>query len=61
MKRSRIEDILPLSPLQEGLLFHAQFDDEAADTYVVQMVISLRGKVDGPALHKARRTCAAQG
>ncbi|MFD4948619.1 amino acid adenylation domain-containing protein, partial [Streptomyces sp. NPDC058409] len=53
MKRSRIEDILPLSPLQEGLLFHAQFDDEAADTYVVQLVVSLRGKVDGPALRQA--------
>ncbi|KOU29469.1 hypothetical protein ADK52_05810, partial [Streptomyces sp. WM6372] len=53
MKRSRIEDILPLSPLQEGLLFHAQFDDEAADTYVVQLVISLRGTVDGPALRTA--------
>uniref|UniRef100_UPI0020274471 condensation domain-containing protein n=1 Tax=Streptomyces cellostaticus TaxID=67285 RepID=UPI0020274471 len=53
MKRSRIEDILPLSPLQEGLLFHAQFDDEAADTYVVQLVISLRGTVDGPALRAA--------
>ncbi|MEU6482372.1 amino acid adenylation domain-containing protein, partial [Streptomyces sp. NPDC047017] len=53
MKRSRIEDVLPLSPLQEGLLFHAQFDDEAADTYVVQLVISLRGTVDGPALRTA--------
>ncbi|MER8072091.1 amino acid adenylation domain-containing protein, partial [Streptomyces sp. NPDC094034] len=53
MKRSRIEDILPLSPLQEGLLFHAQFDDEAADTYVVQLVISLRGTVDGAALRTA--------
>uniref|UniRef100_UPI003D757F6D condensation domain-containing protein n=1 Tax=Streptomyces wuyuanensis TaxID=1196353 RepID=UPI003D757F6D len=56
MKRSRIEDILPLSPLQEGLLFHAQFDDEAADTYVVQLVVSLRGTVDGPALRNAVNT-----
>ncbi|WP_160310998.1 non-ribosomal peptide synthetase, partial [Streptomyces sp. 150FB] len=53
MKRSRIEDILPLSPLQEGLLFHAQYDDEAADIYVVQLVIALRGRVNSPALRKA--------
>ncbi|MEV6584100.1 amino acid adenylation domain-containing protein, partial [Streptomyces sp. NPDC051582] len=42
-----------MSPLQEGLLFHAQFDDDAADTYVVQLVIALRGTVDGPALRTA--------
>ena len=25
-----VEDVLPLSPLQEGLLFHALFDEDAA-------------------------------
>ena len=27
MRRSPIEDVWPLSPLQEGLLFHALYDD----------------------------------
>ena len=29
----RIEDVLPLSPLQEGLLFHALYDAPARDVY----------------------------
>ena len=33
----RIEDILPLSPLQEGLLFHALYDARAPDVYTVQL------------------------
>src|SRR6185295_1696275 len=28
-----LEDILPLAPLQEGLLFHAIYDADAADVY----------------------------
>ena len=30
----QIEDILPLSPLQEGLLFHALYDAQAPDVYI---------------------------
>ena len=29
----KLEDILPLSPLQEGLLFHALYDTQAPDVY----------------------------
>ena len=33
----QIEDVLPLSPLQEGLLFHALYDAQATDLYTVQL------------------------
>ena len=49
----QIEDILPLSPLQEGLLFHALYDAQAPDVYTVQLVLALRGR--------ARRRGAAGG
>ncbi|WP_329341309.1 amino acid adenylation domain-containing protein [Streptomyces sp. NBC_01352] len=55
MKRSALEDILPLSPLQEGLLFHNVFDEKALDIYTVQMVLDLEGALDA----KALRTAAA--
>src|SRR5437868_450441 len=42
----RIEDILPLSPLQEGLLFHALYDAQAPDVYTVQLVLDLEGPLD---------------
>ncbi|MFG2718616.1 amino acid adenylation domain-containing protein, partial [Streptomyces sp. NPDC048416] len=54
MKQSRIEDVLPLSPLQAGLLFHAQYDEsDAPDVYTVQFALSLSGPLDVPALREA--------
>ena len=46
--RSGIEDVLPLSPLQEGLLFHAQLAAETAgrDVYTVSTVLTLTGTLD---------------
>ena len=38
----QIEDILPLSPLQEGLLFHALYDAQAPDVYTIQLVLASR-------------------
>ncbi|MFH9426560.1 amino acid adenylation domain-containing protein [Streptomyces sp. NPDC017529] len=49
----KIEDILPLSPLQEGLLFHSLFDESAADVYTAQLVVELEGAVDAAALRAA--------
>jgi non-ribosomal peptide synthase protein (TIGR01720 family) len=49
----QIEDILPLSPLQEGLLFHALYDVQAPDVYTVQLVLGLAGRLDVHALEAA--------
>ncbi|MGW9250367.1 amino acid adenylation domain-containing protein [Streptomyces badius] len=49
----KIEDILPLSPLQEGLLFHSLFDETAADVYTAQLVVELEGVVDPAAMRAA--------
>ncbi|WP_330293005.1 amino acid adenylation domain-containing protein [Streptomyces sp. NBC_00576] len=48
-------DVLPLTPLQEGLLFHALFEHErdAPDVYVVQLVFELEGPVDPERLRAA--------
>jgi amino acid adenylation domain-containing protein/non-ribosomal peptide synthase protein (TIGR01720 family) len=47
------EDILPLSPLQQGLLFHALYDEQGFDVYAVQAVLDLRGPLDVGALRAA--------
>ncbi|MET7938404.1 amino acid adenylation domain-containing protein, partial [Streptomyces sp. NPDC005322] len=46
MTQVRIEDVWPLSPLQEGLLFHAGYDEDAHDVYVLQGAMELRGALD---------------
>ncbi|MGX2997533.1 amino acid adenylation domain-containing protein [Streptomyces sp. JNUCC 64] len=43
-------DVWPLAPLQEGLLFHALYDEAAEDVYVEQMVLGLDGPLDAPRL-----------
>ncbi|WP_162911640.1 non-ribosomal peptide synthetase [Streptomyces koyangensis] len=48
-----IEDILPLTPLQEGLLFHIQYEHGAQRLYVAQFVVDLTGKVHTDALRQA--------
>ncbi|MFD9728883.1 amino acid adenylation domain-containing protein [Streptomyces sp. NPDC059072] len=39
-------DVLPLSPLQEGLFFHSAFDTGAMDAYTGQIVLTLTGALD---------------
>ncbi|APR77523.1 Malonyl CoA-acyl carrier protein transacylase [Minicystis rosea] len=45
MKSSNIEDIYPLSPMQEGMLFHSLYAAHAG-TYVLQVSWNLRGALD---------------
>ncbi|MFB6564566.1 amino acid adenylation domain-containing protein, partial [Streptomyces sp. NPDC056400] len=53
MAKSEVEDILPLTPLQEGLLFHAVYDEQGSDVYAVQFSFDLEGAVDAAAMKAA--------
>ena len=46
-------DILPLAPLQEGLLFHALYDASGPDPYIVQLVLDFEGRLDRDRLRAA--------
>ncbi|MFI5772383.1 amino acid adenylation domain-containing protein [Streptomyces sp. NPDC051658] len=48
-----LRDILPLTPLQEGLYFHSVFDDDATGSYVEQQLLTLDGDVDAGRLAAA--------
>ncbi|WP_327341299.1 non-ribosomal peptide synthetase [Streptomyces europaeiscabiei] len=48
-----IEDILPVTALQEGMIFHHVYDDGAPDSYVVQVAFDLEGDLDEAALRAA--------
>ncbi|MGZ9928641.1 amino acid adenylation domain-containing protein [Streptomyces sp. NC-S4] len=49
----QVVEVLPLAPLQEGLYFHAVYDDRALDVYLMQNFVELLHAVDGPALRAA--------
>ncbi|WP_330319620.1 amino acid adenylation domain-containing protein [Streptomyces clavifer] len=48
-----LRDVLPLTPLQEGLYFHSVFDDDSAGSYVEQQLLTLEGEVDAERLAAA--------
>lgn len=48
-----VADVLPLSPLQQGLLFHSLCGGEAEHLYVLQCDVELRGRLDVPRLRRA--------
>ncbi|MCZ0971685.1 condensation domain-containing protein [Streptomyces albulus] len=53
---SPIESALPLTPMQQGMLFHALYDSDAVDVYTIQAAFELHGDVR-PA--RLRAACAA--
>ncbi|MEU6990938.1 amino acid adenylation domain-containing protein [Streptomyces sp. NPDC046465] len=55
MTPSGLEDILPLSPMQEGLLFHSRYEQDGADVYAVQHVFDVAGALDAARLRAAVR------
>ncbi|WP_432065179.1 amino acid adenylation domain-containing protein [Streptomyces sp. C10-9-1] len=48
-----LRDVLPLTPLQEGLYFHSVFDEDTAGAYVEQQLLELEGEVDAERLSAA--------
>jgi hypothetical protein len=50
---SPVTEVLPLSPTQQGLLFHARYAPEALDVHNVQLVFELEGSLDPMRLRRA--------
>src|SRR5436309_3786026 len=48
-----VEDIYPLSPTQEGMLFHSLYDSPEAGVYVGQMSYEVAGDLDVEAFERA--------
>ncbi|MDJ0347494.1 amino acid adenylation domain-containing protein, partial [Streptomyces sp. PH10-H1] len=53
MGKSEIEGVLPLTPLQEGLLFHALYSEQGPDAYTTQFGLDLEGPLDAAKLKAA--------
>ncbi|WP_197043308.1 non-ribosomal peptide synthetase [Saccharothrix sp. NRRL B-16314] len=56
MTKPGLVDVWPLSPLQQGMLFHARYEEQGTDVYVIQMTLDLRREVDADTLRRAVRT-----
>ncbi|GLZ32188.1 hypothetical protein Lesp02_43760 [Lentzea sp. NBRC 105346] len=56
MNRSSVEDVLPLSPLQEGLLFQTLLDTEGEDLYVSQLLMDIEGPLQAGVLRQAAKS-----
>ncbi|WP_236065819.1 condensation domain-containing protein, partial [Streptomyces poriferorum] len=60
VKQTGLEAILPLTPLQEGLLFHCLYDLDAQDVYVSQHVLDIEGDLNTGALRSAAEALMAR-
>jgi amino acid adenylation domain-containing protein/non-ribosomal peptide synthase protein (TIGR01720 family) len=57
-----LEDILPLSPLQDGLLFHLLYDSTSPDLYTVRVLVRMDGPLDSSRMrHAAERLIQRHG
>ncbi|ARV85421.1 non-ribosomal peptide synthetase (plasmid) [Mycobacterium intracellulare subsp. chimaera] len=54
-RQDRIVDVLPLTPVQQGMLFHTSFAPGLDDLYAVQLGIGINGALDSHRLHEAVR------
>ncbi len=54
-RHHRLADILPLTPVQQGLLFHANTAQDGDDLYAAQLDISITGLLDADRLRDAVR------
>ena len=52
----RIADVLPLTPVQQGMLFHARTAASSDDVYAVQLDITMTGALDRHRLRDAVHT-----
>ncbi|WP_239163697.1 condensation domain-containing protein, partial [Paractinoplanes rishiriensis] len=50
-----MEELLPLSPMQEGLLFHEVHSEGEHDTYTMQTVLDMSGVLDDERMRAAAR------
>ncbi|MEV0604832.1 amino acid adenylation domain-containing protein [Polymorphospora rubra] len=55
-----VEQVWPLSPLQEGLYFHASYDSGELDVYTAQVAFDVARPMDGDRLARACRTLLAR-
>ncbi|GEE03128.1 hypothetical protein nbrc107696_35740 [Gordonia spumicola] len=59
-RRIDVADILPVTPLQQGLLFEATFSSADADRYVVQMLLESPQPIDPERLARAAQRLVAR-
>ncbi|GJF28382.1 hypothetical protein KNE206_10820 [Kitasatospora sp. NE20-6] len=55
-----LTDVLPLTPLQEGFLFHTLIDGRESDAYLTQLVVDLEGPLDAARLRAAAQQLLAR-
>ncbi|MFG2733143.1 amino acid adenylation domain-containing protein, partial [Streptomyces canus] len=55
-----LAEVWPLTPLQEGLLFHAAYDEQGPDVYEGQWVLELNGRLDSARLRAAWQGVASR-
>ncbi|MFJ4734814.1 amino acid adenylation domain-containing protein [Streptomyces sp. NPDC088770] len=53
MTKPGFQDVLPLSPLQEGLLFHTVYHERSLDIYTARLCLDLEGELDSGALRES--------
>ncbi|QQQ79078.1 amino acid adenylation domain-containing protein [Saccharothrix sp. 6-C] len=55
-----LDDVLPLSPSQRGLLFQADYDRDGVDAYTLQVTVDVAGPLDPARLRAAARALVAR-